>query len=108
MSQTNNPNGYETEGSSALKNTAGEAGKVAGESAPAKAAAATKSILGIWGVKLPSFYAVVVVFKDEPYVEYIYFAHNDILQFDHRITDEGRKQGITESDLKHYVPLESQ
>lgn len=28
MSQTNDPNGYETEGSSALKNVANEAGKV--------------------------------------------------------------------------------
>ena len=32
-----------------------------------------KSIKGIWGVKLPPFYSVVI-FEDEPYVEYIYFA----------------------------------
>ncbi|MFB6367678.1 DUF3139 domain-containing protein [Paenibacillus elgii] len=60
-----------------------------------------KSVKGIWGIKLPPFYATVV-FEDEPYVEYIYFAHNDVLQFGYNITEEGRNRGITQSDLKHY------
>jgi hypothetical protein len=64
-----------------------------------------KSVKGVWGVKLPSFYAVVV-FADEPYVEYVYFAHNKILQFEYRITGEGKQKGITQSDLKHYDPIE--
>lgn len=63
-----------------------------------------KSVTGVWGIKLPPFYAVVV-FADEPDVEYIYFAHNQVLQFEHRITEEGKQKGITDSNLKHYVPL---
>jgi hypothetical protein len=63
------------------------------------------SVKGVWGIKLPSFYAVVI-FKDEPDVEYVYFAHNEVLQFSYRLTEEGRENGITESELKHYVPLE--
>ncbi|WP_098746698.1 DUF3139 domain-containing protein [Paenibacillus sp. EZ-K15] len=62
-----------------------------------------KSVKGVWGVKLPPFY-VVVVFKDEPDVEYIYFAHNSIMQFEYRLSPEGRARGITRSDLKHYIP----
>lgn len=64
-----------------------------------------ESVKGIWGVKLPSFFAVVI-FKDEPNVEYVYFAHNEVLQFDYRLTKEETKRGITVSDLKHYVPLD--
>ncbi len=67
-----------------------------------------KSVTGVWGIKLPPFF-VVVVFADEPEVEYIYFAHNKLMQFEHRISDEGKKRGITEispSKLKHYVPIE--
>lgn len=66
-----------------------------------------KSVKGVWGIKLPSFYAVVV-FIDEPNVEYVYFAHNDVKQFSYRLTQEGLKKGkeITEKDLKHYVPIE--
>lgn len=64
-----------------------------------------KSVKGVWGIKLPPFYAVVV-FNDEPFVEYIYFAHNDVLQFGYRISDEGKQKGITEADLNHYVPNE--
>ncbi|MCM3273592.1 DUF3139 domain-containing protein [Paenibacillus elgii] len=60
-----------------------------------------KSVKGVWGIKLPPFYATVV-FEDEPYVEYIYFAHNDVLQFRYNITEEGNNKGITQSDLKHY------
>ncbi|OAB38630.1 hypothetical protein PMSD_06335 [Paenibacillus macquariensis subsp. defensor] len=64
-----------------------------------------ESVEGVWGIKLPAFFAVVT-FKDEPYVEYIYFAHNEVLQFGYRLTEEGKKEGITESDLKYYVPFE--
>lgn len=62
-----------------------------------------QSVKGVWGVKLPPFLSVVV-FNDEPYVEYIYFAHNGVIQFDYLITEEGKLMGITEQDLKHYVP----
>lgn len=62
-------------------------------------------VKGIWGKMLPSFFAVVI-FKDEPYVEYIYFAHDEVLQFDHRLTQEGIERGIIMSELKHYVPLD--
>ncbi|OPH46967.1 hypothetical protein BC351_02815 [Paenibacillus ferrarius] len=59
-----------------------------------------KSVKGIWGIKLPSFYTVVV-FENEPYVEYIYFAHNNVMQFSHSVTEEGKQLGITDSDLKN-------
>ncbi|MBU8878695.1 DUF3139 domain-containing protein [Bacillus sp. FJAT-29790] len=62
------------------------------------------SVEGIWGMKLPPFYATVV-FKDEPFVEYIYFAHNDVQQFEYRINDEGKQKGVIETELKHYVPF---
>ncbi|OAB45254.1 DUF3139 domain-containing protein [Paenibacillus glacialis] len=64
-----------------------------------------ESVEGVWGIKLPSFFSVVT-FKDEPYVEYIYFAHNEVLQFGYRLTEEGKEEGITESDLKYYDPFE--
>lgn len=63
------------------------------------------SVQGKWTVKTPPF-QVVVKFSDEPEVEYTYFAHNHVLQFSHSITPKGRRQGITDSQLKHYVPLE--
>ncbi|SFM45677.1 Protein of unknown function [Paenibacillus sp. 1_12] len=59
-----------------------------------------KSVKGIWGVKLPAFYTVVV-FENEPYVEYLYFAHNKIMQFSHSVTEEGKQLGITDSELKN-------
>ncbi|WP_217559038.1 DUF3139 domain-containing protein [Paenibacillus sp. GbtcB18] len=58
------------------------------------------SVKGVWGMKLPSFYTVVV-FKDEPEVNYVYFSHNDVLQFDQRITPKGVERGITPEKLKH-------
>lgn len=64
-----------------------------------------KSIKVKWGFKLPSFYTIVI-FEDEPFVEYIYFAHNGVKQFEYVLTEEGKERGIIESDLKHYVPLE--
>jgi hypothetical protein len=63
------------------------------------------SVQGKWTVKTPPF-LVVVRFSDEPEVEYTYFAHNDVLQFSHEITPEGLRQGITNSQLQHYVPME--
>lgn len=62
------------------------------------------SVKGVWGIKLPSFFAVVR-FRDEPEVEYTYFAHNEVIQFSHEISEKGLDQGIRESDLKHFVPL---
>lgn len=58
-----------------------------------------------WGFKLPAFYTIVT-FEDEPFVEYIYFAHNGVKQFEYILTEEGKKKGIIESELKHYVPFE--
>ncbi|WP_233143882.1 DUF3139 domain-containing protein [Lottiidibacillus patelloidae] len=56
---------------------------------------------GVWGVKLPPFFTRVI-FENEPYVEYIYFAHDDIIQFEYSLTEEGIQKGITEKDLKNY------
>lgn len=63
-----------------------------------------ESIEGKWGFKLPEYFAVVT-FKNEPYVEYTYFAHDkDVFQFNYKITDEAQKEGIKEEDLKNYNP----
>ncbi|WP_340019782.1 DUF3139 domain-containing protein [Paenibacillus sp. FSL H3-0457] len=62
------------------------------------------SVEGVWSIKLPPFLAIVK-FKDEPDVEYIYFAHNDVIQFSHRISEEAQKKGKTKSHLKHFVPM---
>lgn len=62
-----------------------------------------ESIEGKWG-KLPTFY-VIVTFKNEPSVNYTYFAHsNDVFQFSYEISDEGRDEGIVEENLKNYTP----
>lgn len=61
------------------------------------------SVRGVWGVKLPSFFAVVK-FSDEPEVEYTYYAHAGVLQISHKITLTGQRSGIRESDLKHVEP----
>lgn len=66
-----------------------------------------ESVEGVWSIKLPPFLAIVK-FKDEPDVEYIYFAHNDVIQFSHRISEEAQKKGKTKSDLKHFVPMSDQ
>lgn len=58
-----------------------------------------QSVTAKWGLKLPPFYAEVV-FEDEPNVVYIYFARDDVKQFDYRIWDEGEKE-VPESNLKH-------
>jgi hypothetical protein len=62
-----------------------------------------QSVRGVWSVKLPPF-LVVVVYKDEPDIEYIYFAHRGVMQFGYRLTEHATKRDIKESDLKHYVP----
>ncbi|SES44998.1 DUF3139 domain-containing protein [Psychrobacillus sp. OK032] len=63
-----------------------------------------ESIEGKWGFKLPAYYAVVT-FKNEPNVEYTYFAHdNDVFQFNYNISEEGQKEGIKEEDLKNNSP----
>jgi len=61
-----------------------------------------ESVKGVWGLALPQFY-VVVSFKDEPNVEYIYFAHNDVIQFEYKAIEEEMKEP-SKSDLKHYDP----
>lgn len=63
-----------------------------------------KYVKGVWGKKLPSFYAVVV-FHDEPNVEYIYFAHSEVLQFSYRMINENNNRTHSEADLKHYIPI---
>ncbi|SEF68822.1 DUF3139 domain-containing protein [Paenibacillus sp. UNC499MF] len=62
------------------------------------------SVKGIWGIKLPPFYTLVV-FKDEPHVEYVYFSHNDVIQFDQRISPDGVERGIKPENLKHAEKL---
>jgi hypothetical protein len=63
-----------------------------------------KSVDGIYGVKLPPFY-VIVVFEDEPYVKYIYYAHDGVNQIEYILTEEAIKSNINKSDLKNYDPL---
>ncbi|WP_181351133.1 DUF3139 domain-containing protein [Thalassobacillus sp. CUG 92003] len=57
------------------------------------------SVEGVIGLKMPPFYTTVI-FENEPYVEYTYFAHNEVIQFDYKITDEEHK-GINEEELKN-------
>ena len=64
-----------------------------------------KSIEVIYGFKMPAFYTVVV-FEDEPYVKYIYYAHNGVKQMEYTLTDGGIEKGIDETKLKHYVPFD--
>ncbi|MGE7839083.1 DUF3139 domain-containing protein [Viridibacillus arvi] len=64
-----------------------------------------KSVEGEWGVKLPQVYTVVV-FKDEPFVKYIYYAHDGVVQVDYILSEELKKSGIDSYKLKHYVPYE--
>ncbi|WP_245827572.1 DUF3139 domain-containing protein [Paenisporosarcina indica] len=65
-----------------------------------------KSVEGIWRFKLPAFYTVVV-FEDEPFVQYIYYAHNGVKQIEYSLTYEGIEKGIDETKLKHYVPFDN-
>ncbi|MGF9979674.1 DUF3139 domain-containing protein [Viridibacillus arvi] len=63
-----------------------------------------KFVDGIYGVKLPPFY-VIVIFEDEPYVKYIYYAHDGVNQIEYILTEEAIKSNIHKSDLKNYDPL---
>lgn len=63
-----------------------------------------KSVDGIYGVKLPPYY-VVVVFEDEPYVKYIYYAHDGVNQIEYILKEEAIKININKSELKNYDPL---
>ncbi|CAM4243751.1 DUF3139 domain-containing protein [Paenibacillus typhae] len=63
------------------------------------------SVKGIWSIKAPPF-LVEVEFRDEPGVEYIYFAHAGVLQFSYSITPEGRENGFREARLKHVDPVQ--
>lgn len=62
------------------------------------------SVQGKWTIKAPPF-VVLVKFKDEPEVKYTYFAHDEVIQFSHSISDEGREAGVNEQSLKHFVPF---
>jgi hypothetical protein len=62
-----------------------------------------QSVKGVWGKKLPSFYAVAI-FKDEPQVEYDYFAHADISQFGFRAVGAVTGVELQQKDVKHYEP----
>ncbi|WP_342559121.1 hypothetical protein [Metasolibacillus sp. FSL K6-0083] len=57
------------------------------------------SPLKVWGKKLLAFY-VAVIFKNEPNVEYTYFAHSRVIEF--RIMDDTL---ITTDELKNYEPF---
>lgn len=65
-----------------------------------------QSITGVWNGKLPPFSADVV-FADEPEVVYIYFAHNEVIQFGYRLSEVGVKKGVSvkKEDLKHFEPV---
>lgn len=60
------------------------------------------SVKGVYGFKLPEFYTVVV-FTNEPYVEYLYFAHDGVLQYEYQIIDKEFNE-VTKDDLKNYDP----
>ena len=60
------------------------------------------SVEGVYGFKLPEFYTIVI-FENEPYVAYTYFAHNSVLQFEYEVIDR-KYIGITKKDLKNYDP----
>lgn len=55
---------------------------------------------GVYGFKMPEFYTKVI-FKDEPYIEYTYFAHGGVAQFDYEIIDNVYNR-ITFKELKNY------
>lgn len=46
---------------------------------------------------------LVVTFKNEPYIEYLYFAHGRVRQFEFQIIDKEFKR-ITKEDLRNYDP----
>lgn len=60
-----------------------------------------KEINGVWGMKLPAFY-VTVVFENEPNVKYIYFAHNEVIQFEYEINGEVTSVEFSKIDLINF------
>lgn len=60
------------------------------------------SVEGVYGFKMPKFY-VVVTFTNEPHIEYVYFAHGRVVQFEYQIIDKAF-EGITKEDLRNYDP----
>lgn len=64
-----------------------------------------KAVEGVWGKKLPSFYATVI-FKNELNIQYTYFAHNGIHQAGYEAMDDAI---ITYPYLlRHYEPHKKQ
>lgn len=57
-----------------------------------------QSIEGVWGKKMPAYY-VVVIFENEPNIEYTYFAHSRVGQFSFRSIDG---KTVTAEELKNY------
>ncbi|MEK3766067.1 DUF3139 domain-containing protein [Solibacillus sp. FSL K6-4121] len=57
---------------------------------------------GVYGFKMPEFY-VAVVFKNEPYVEYLYVAHGSVSQYEYQIIDSQYKN-LSQDELKNYEP----
>ena len=57
---------------------------------------------GVYGFKMPEFY-VVVVFKNEPYVEYLYVAHGSVSQYEYQFNDSQYKN-LSQDELKNYEP----
>ena len=60
------------------------------------------SVEGVYGFKMPEFYTVVI-FTNEPYVEYIYFAHGSVSQFEYQIID-AQYDNLSQDELKNYDP----
>ncbi|GAA0489649.1 hypothetical protein GCM10008986_14390 [Salinibacillus aidingensis] len=58
------------------------------------------SVEGVWGFKMPKFYTTVT-FENEPYVEYTYYAHDGVRQFDYEIID-GKQKEMSVEDLKNH------
>lgn len=59
-----------------------------------------KSVEGVWGKKMPAYY-VIVVFENEPNVEYTYFAHGKVKQISFQSVNSTT---VTVDDLKNYEP----
>ena len=60
------------------------------------------SVEGVYGFKMPEFYGVVI-FTNEPYVEYLYFAHGKVSQYEYQIIDSQYDE-LSQDELKNYDP----
>jgi len=60
------------------------------------------SVEGVYGFKMPEFFTIVI-FENEPYVKYTYFAHNEVSQFDYEIIDRQYIR-VTKNELKNLDP----